>query len=84
MVVSTNDILAWCGINTGARRATVIEDLMPAPEGLFHLSNETEEALKDACEAYAKRQAQPLMLTRAIVKIPDVLGTRLGLIGQGT
>ena len=63
MVVNTNDILVWCGVNTVARRTAIIEDLMPATDGLENLSDESEEVLKDACKAYSNRRPNPITLT---------------------
>ena len=69
MVVTTNEILGWCGV-TAARRAVVIADIMPPPEGLANLSDETEDDLKDACKQYPKRSNQPFTLSwNAIKKI---------------
>jgi len=68
MVVGTVDILTWCGLTTAARRNAIMEDLMPGPEGLQNLSDETEEALKDVCDGYNKRRNQPLIISRAAVK----------------
>ena len=68
MVVSTNDILIWCGVHTIVRHTAIIDDLIPAPEGLENLSDESEDDLKDVCETYSKRRAQPFTLSRATVK----------------
>lgn len=67
MVVSTNDVLGWCGVSI-ARRPTVINDMMPPPHGLANLSDETEADIKDACEAYNKRRNQVFTLTRNTTK----------------
>ena len=46
----------------------MIADIIPPPEGLANLSDETEDDLKDACEQYPKRRNQPFTLSRNAIK----------------
>ena len=52
MSVTILQILTHLGISTPAHRAIIKEDLLPAPDGLSNLVNETEEGINDMCMAY--------------------------------
>ena len=41
-----NKIIEWCGITTARVRTQMIAELFTAPEGLFHLVDETNEGLQ--------------------------------------
>jgi hypothetical protein len=48
-------LLTWVGIDTDAKRAAILDDMMADPEGLGHLINESAERIVHACNAFTKR-----------------------------
>ena len=53
--VPINKIIEWCGITTARVRTQMIAELFTAPEGLFHLVDETNEGLQSAFREYSRR-----------------------------
>ena len=68
--VSVINMLTWAGVSVAANRQTIIGDLLPAPEGIGNLKDETTDGIKDACEAYSKRgpEAQRFIVSRTTLK----------------
>ena len=57
MVITMNTILGWCGITTNANKNTIVAELLSPPEGLGHLSDETEEGMIATFRDFGRRDA---------------------------
>ena len=57
MVITTNTIIGWCGITTNANKNTIVAELLSSPEGLGHLSDETEEGMIATFCDFGRRDA---------------------------
>ena len=67
--LTVSQMLTWIGISTAGHRNAVKEDMMPQPEGIAHLQDETPDGIKDACNSYAKRPGnQRFVITRVQMK----------------
>ena len=68
--VTVISMLTWAGVSVAANRQTIIGDLLPAPEGIGNLKDETADGIKDACETYSKRgpEAQRFIVSRTTLK----------------
>ena len=62
-------ILTYVGITAAAQRTVVIADLMPNPEKLGSLLDETKEGIEDACASYNKLpEGDRFRLSRVVIK----------------
>jgi hypothetical protein len=68
--VTVINMLTWMGVSVAGNRQVIIADLLPAPEGIGNLKDETADGIKDACEAYSKRgpENQRFVVTRTTLK----------------
>lgn len=67
--LTVSQMLTWIGISTAGHRNAVKEDMMPQPEGIAHLQDETTDGIKDACNSYAKRPGNGrFVITRVQMK----------------
>lgn len=53
--ITTTTLLQWCGVAVAGNRTSIIQDLLPEPEKLMNLVDETEDGIKEACVSYSKR-----------------------------
>ena len=56
MPVTIQQILNHLRISNLAHRLIIKEDLLPAPDGLSNLVNETEEGINDMCVVYNRAE----------------------------
>ena len=69
MVLTMQQTLTHIGITVAAQRAAVIEDLLPNPDKLGSLLDETKDGIEDACASYNKLpQADRFRLSRVVIK----------------
>ena len=64
------DMLTWMGVSVARNRQAIIADLLPHPEGIGNLKDETADGIKDACESYSKRgpENQRFIVSRTTIK----------------
>ena len=69
MVLSMHQVLTHIGIGPQAVRTVVIEDLVPNPERLGALLDETKDGIEETCASYNKLPpAERFRLSRIVVK----------------
>ena len=69
MVLTMHQVLTHVGITTMAQRTVVITDLVPNPEKLGSLLDETKDGIEDACASYNKLpQDDRFRLSRVVIK----------------
>lgn len=66
--VTTINILTWSGMSTAAHRNVVIADLLPEPDGIANLVDETKDRIKSTYIAYAKRTNNAFNVSHTTVK----------------
>ena len=69
MVLSMNQVLTHIGLTAQAQRAIVIDDLVPNPEKLGALLDETKDGIEDTCASYGKLpQEDRFRISRVVIK----------------
>ena len=69
MPVNINQILTFIGVGSAAHRAIISQDMLPAPDRLENLLDETEEGIRDTCVQY-NRGTDPdrFRVPRSVIK----------------